>query len=124
MGYKILADAVVIIHFGFIVFVVGGGALTIWWFKAIYAHVPSVAWGAAVEYFGWICPLTYLEDWLRMKAGLSGGQAGFVDRYIMPIVYPPGLTRKSQCIIALTLLALNISLWLLAWRRHGERICK
>jgi len=121
MAYKLLADITVLVHFAFIVFVVGGGFLCCWRFRLIYFHMPAVAWGAVVEYFGWICPLTYLEDWLRFKAGVDQLKTGFVDRYIMPIVYPSGMTRQTQSIIAATLLLLNVGIWLIAWYRFARR---
>ena len=120
MAYKFLANMTIVIHFAFIVFVVAGGLLTIWRFRIIYLHVPAVAWGAATEYFRWICPLTYLEDWFRFKAGISGPQTGFIDTYIMPIIYPPGINREMQYFIAGGLLAFNVAIWLLAWKRHKK----
>ncbi len=120
MAYKFLANMSIVIHFVFIVFVVAGGFLTIWRFRIIYLHVPAVAWGVAIEYFGWICPLTYLEDWFPLKAGIVGQQSGFVDRYIMPIVYPQGLAKEVQYFIAGSLLIINITMWLIAWKRHKK----
>ena len=121
MVYKLFADMTVLIHFAFILFVVAGGVLCCWRFRFIYFHMPAVAWGVAIEYFGWICPLTYLEDWLRVRAGMRGLQEGFVDKYIMPLVYPPGMTEEIQYVIAASLLVLNLCIWLIAWHRYAKR---
>lgn len=100
-------ELVVVIHFSFIVWVVCGGFLAIkWWWLAL-AHLPALAWGVLLEWNGWICPLTPLEMRLRAERGLPGYDSGFIDNYLMPIIYPEGLTREIQMALAIGLLLVN-----------------
>lgn len=115
------ADAVVLLHFGFIVFVVIGGFLVLRWTGLIWLHVPALIWGIVIEYTGWICPLTPLEIKLREQAGEAGYSGGFIDHYIMPLIYPPGLTHTTQIIIASTLLITNAVLYFYIIRRLMTR---
>lgn len=92
----IAADLLVVIHFGFVVFVVFGGLLALRWPWAAAAHLPAALWGAVIEFAGWICPLTPLEQKLRRAAGQTGYDGGFVEHYIMPLLYPGELTRELQ----------------------------
>ncbi|HEX9653911.1 MAG TPA: DUF2784 domain-containing protein, partial [bacterium] len=96
MVFRLLADLVVIIHFAFVIFVVIGGLLALKWRKVIFLHLPAAMWGALIEFAGWICPLTPLENWLRDKGGASGYAGDFVNHYIMPVLYPRELTRGVQ----------------------------
>ena len=91
-----LADLVVLIHFAFVVFVVAGGLLVWKWPRVAWLHVPCALWGAAVEFGGWVCPLTPLENTLRVRAGEAGYQGDFVARHVMPVLYPEGLTRECS----------------------------
>ncbi len=121
MLYRALADATVALHFAFIVFVVLGGAL-VWRNKAwAWLHVPAVAWVAWLEFTGAICPLTPLENALRARAGEGGYAGGFIDRYLIPIVYPAGLTADVQIVLGGLVVALNAVVYALAWRRHSQR---
>src|SRR5215470_12064692 len=99
MAYRVLADAVVLLHATFVAFVVLGGFLTWRWRWIGWVHVPCALWGVAIEYGGWICPLTPLENALRARAGLEGYREGFVEHYLLPILYPTGLTRVSQVVL-------------------------
>lgn len=90
---RLAADFVVLIHFGFIVFVVVGGLLVLRWPRAAWMHLPAAAWGAGIVLLGGICPLTPLEKSLRRLAGEAGYEGGFIDRYVMPVIYPVGLSR-------------------------------
>ncbi|MDB5294728.1 MAG: rane protein, partial [Phycisphaerales bacterium] len=92
--YKLLADALVAFHFAFVAFVIGGGLLVLWRRRAMWLHLPAVAWGIWIETSGGICPLTPIENGLRLSAGEAGYEGGFVDHYIMPVLYPAGLTRN------------------------------
>ncbi len=107
MIWRALADGVVIIHLAFVAFVVFGGFLVWRWPRALFAHLPALAWGLWVEISGQICPLTDLEKSLRHLAGEAGYHDGFLHHYVMPILYPPGLTRPDQWVLAGALLALN-----------------
>lgn len=116
--YALLADLVVAIHFAFIVFAVAGGLLVLRWPWLAWAHVPAALWGAAVVACGWVCPLTPLENRLRVAAGEAGYAGGFIERYLLPLIYPPGLTRELQMLLGLALLLLNAAIYLWLWRRR------
>lgn len=120
---KLTADIVVIVHLAFIVFVVTGGFLVIRWRWVAFLHIPCAVWGALIEFTGWICPLTPLECWLREAAGGAGYGGGFVDHYVVPLVYPVTLTRRMQFWLGLTVLAVNLlayGLVIVARRRDRE----
>jgi len=108
MLYRVLADCVVVIHAAFVVFVVLGGFLAWRWPGVVWAHVPCAVWGAAIEYAGWICPLTPLENALRARAGLQGYAGGFIEHYLMPVLYPAGLTRSTEAVLGTLVLAVNL----------------
>jgi hypothetical protein len=116
-----LADFVVIVHLGFVLFVVLGGLLVLRWPRAAWAHLPAAAWGALIEFGGWICPLTPLENWLRTRAGEVAYSGGFVEQYILPAIYPLGLTRTTQAMIGLFVLLVNGVVYTVAIRRKRAR---
>ena len=93
---RLLADAVLIVHGLFVAFVVFGGLLTLWRWRLAYLHLPALAWGAMVIGMGWICPLTPLEVSLRQQAGQQGYAGGFIEHYILAVIYPDGLTRAAS----------------------------
>jgi hypothetical protein len=101
VAYRLLADAVVVAHFGFIVFVAAGGLLAWRWPRLMWAHVPAVAWGAGIVAVGYECPLTPLEKWLRGRGGESEYGGGFVDRYIEDVIYPDEYTPLLRAVVAL-----------------------
>ncbi|MCG8458901.1 MAG: DUF2784 domain-containing protein [Holophagales bacterium] len=107
MGMRVLADGVVLLHLAFVVFVVLGGLAVLRWPRLIWAHVPAAVWGFLVEAMGWYCPLTDLENDLRRSAGLAGYDGGFVEHYVIPVLYPDGLTRELQWILAAVVLVVN-----------------
>ena len=108
MLYRVLADVVVLLHTAFVVFVVVGGFLVWRWRWVVWAHVPCALWGIAIEYGGWICPLTPLEKAFRARAGLEGYRGGFVEHYVIPLLYPAGLTRPAQATLGTLVLAVNL----------------
>ncbi|MDH3224105.1 MAG: DUF2784 domain-containing protein [Gemmatimonadota bacterium] len=118
MIQRILADLVVVVHFAFIVFVILGGLLALRWRRAMWLHLPAAAWGFAIEAFGWICPLTPLENRLRRASGEAGYPGGFIEHYLIPIMYPAGLTRGVQWVLAGVVVLVNVALYTLVWRRH------
>lgn len=121
--YRALADAVVLGHLAFVLFVALGGVLVLRRPKLAWAHVPAAAWGAAIEFGGWICPLTYLENHLRLLGGGDAYRVGFVDRYILHILYPQGLTRGTQMVLGVVVLAVNGYVYArLAARRRAPRL--
>lgn len=115
--YALLADAIVLLHFGFLLFVVLGGLLVLRWRRVAWLHLPAAAWGAFVELYQRTCPLTPLENRLREEAGLSTYGGGFIDHYIMPVIYPPGLTPAWQAVLGITLVAGYVLVYGLAWVR-------
>jgi hypothetical protein len=119
MTYRIAADLVVLIHFAFIAFVVFGALLVARWGWLVWLHLPVFAWGVIVETTGRLCPLTDVENALREKAGQSGYPGGFIDHYLLAIIYPAGLTRNMQLGLALVAFAINalIYAWLYRLRR-------
>lgn len=113
----LLADATLVIHLLFILFVVAGGFTVLWrrWFALI--HIPAVAWAVVLEFFGLICPLTYLENWLRYQGGATGYSGGFIAYYLLPIIYPTGLTPQIQFLLGSIALGLNLSVYCFVWFR-------
>ena len=111
MLYGLLADAVLVLHLAFILFVLCG-ALLVWrWPRVAWLHLPAVAWGVLLEWFGWLCPLTPLEVTLRRLAGKEGYTGGFIEHYLVPLIYPPGLTPAIQTAIGVGVLILNVALY-------------
>jgi len=118
MPYSFLADLVVVAHFCFILFVVGGGLLVLYKRRWVWLHLPAAIWGTVVEFTGWICPLTPLENWLRLREGGTAYTSGFVERYIVSLVYPSFLTRDQQIALGLGVVMVNglIYGWII-WRQ-------
>ncbi len=116
MLFRVLADAVVVLHLAFILFAVLGGLLVLRWPRAMWVHLPAAAWGAVVELFGWICPLTPLENQLRRAGGAAAYSGGFVERYVVPIVYPAELTREIQIALGCAVVGINAAIYLYVWR--------
>ena len=118
MAYRILADLVVGVHALFVVFVVFGGLLALRWPWAAAAHLPAAVWGTLIEFRGWVCPLTPLENSLRASAGQAGYEGGFIEHYLLPVLYPMGLTRGVQLVFGFLVIAVNVVVYgLVLWRR-------
>lgn len=120
MPHRALADLVVVVHLAFIVFVVTGGFLALRWRWIAWLHLPAALWGAALELGGWICPLTPLEQWLRRAGGATAYTGGFVDHYIVPLVYPAGLTRPTQLVLGGAVVAINLAAYALVLRQRSR----
>jgi hypothetical protein len=101
------ADLVLVLHFGFVLFVVLGGLLALRWPRLAWVHVPVALYGATIEFLGFICPLTPLEVWLRRGGGEAGYEGGFIEHYITAALYPTGLTRELQLALGVGVLAVN-----------------
>jgi hypothetical protein len=114
------ADVVVALHFAFVAFATLGGLLVARWPRIAWLHLPAAAWGVYIELSGAICPLTPLENRLRAAGGMPTYEGGFIDRYVMPILYPVGLTRDTQLWLGVALVGINVAAYLFAWRRRGR----
>lgn len=117
MSHRLLADLVLVVHLAFILFVVLGGLLVRWRRWMALAHLPCVAYGAAIELWGWICPLTPLENRLRALGGERGYAGGFIEHYLVPIVYPEPLSRMAQTLLGISVIAVNAGIYAWALRR-------
>lgn len=121
MAFRILADATVVLHVAFVVFVLLGGLLVLRRPRVAWAHVPAAAWGAWVEFAGWVCPLTPLENWLREQGGQAGYGSGFIEHYLVPLLYPASLTRELQWGLGGIVLLVNASVYVVVLRRRTQR---
>lgn len=111
MLYRLTADTVAICHLFFVLFAAFGGLLLLRFPRAAWLHVPAVLWAAAIEFSGRICPLTHLELWLRQKGGGMGYESGFVEHYLIPILYPAELERSDQIILGVLVSLVNIGVY-------------
>jgi hypothetical protein len=121
-AFRLSADAIVVIHVGFVVFVLLGGLLVLQWRWVAWLHVPAAVWGVLVEYADWICPLTPIESYLRERAGMAAYQGDFIEYYLLPLLYPARLTRETQLLLGSVALAVNgLVYWrLIQTRRHRD----
>jgi hypothetical protein len=119
MLFRLTADAVLWIHLAFILFALAGALIAARWRWIPIVHLPVAAWGFFVELTGRICPLTYLENYLRIRAGQSGYAESFVEHYLIAIIYPAGLTREIQFVLAGVVIVVNLAIygWLFIRRR-------
>jgi hypothetical protein len=125
MSFDLLADTVVLLHLTFVVFVIVGGLLVLRCRAVAWLHVPAVIWAVLLQVFGWVCPLTPLEKALRLRAGEAAYGRGFVEHYIIPVLYPAAVTRTSQVVMGMALLLVNAAVygWLVSRRSPaGDRI--
>lgn len=123
--HTFLADLVLIVHLAFVVFVLLGGLLVLRWRWIAWLHLPAVAWGAGVEFTGWICPLTPLENWLRAQGGEFGYEGDFLARSILALLYPEALTYDIRVVLGIVVLLVNSlvygGLWRYRWRPAIEQ---
>ena len=116
-----LADLVVALHFLFVLFVIFGGLLALRWPKVAYVHLPVAVYGALIELVGWVCPLTPLEKRLRESSGLQGYEGGFIEHYILPVLYPSGLTRGIQLVLGALVIGVNLAVYAVIARERSSR---
>jgi hypothetical protein len=116
--YLFLADLVLILHLGFVVFVLCGGLLVLRWRRLAWLHLPAAVWGAIVEFTGWICPLTPLENWSRAQGGETTYRSDFIAQYLLPVLYPGDLTRDVQLLLGTGVVILNAAIYWWCWRVH------
>ena len=121
MIFQTLADLVAILHFLFILFVLFGGLLVLRWRWLMWIHIPSAIWGTLIGIFRWYCPLTPLENWLRHVGGNEAYSTSFIEHYLVPIIYPSGLTRELQLTFAAIVLLINCSVYLWIWTRSRSK---
>ena len=114
---NLAADALVVLHLAFVAFVVLGGLLVLRWRWIAWFHVPAALWGAWIEFAGWVCPLTPLENRWREAAGQQEYATSFVEHYLMPVLYPATLTRELQWLLGAIVVGVNAVVYLVAWRR-------
>jgi Protein of Unknown function (DUF2784) len=117
MFSRILADLIVLLHLLFILFVMGGGFLALRRGRIVFLHLPAVFWGIYIEFSGTVCPLTPLENHFRRLAGSAGYSTGFIDHYLLPIIYPSGLTRELQFILGFAVIGVNLVVYYFLLRR-------
>ena len=120
MPYTLLADLLVVVHLAFVAFVILGGLAARWWAWVVWLHLPAVFWGVGIEWMGGTCPLTPLESWLRIRAGEAAYETDFVARYLLPLLYPAGLTRTTQLTLGTAALTVNVLIYGLLWRRRSR----
>jgi hypothetical protein len=123
MPYRTLADLVLTTHFAFVVFAVFGAFLVLKWRRLAWIHIPAALWAGMIELAGWICPLTHLEYWLQVKGGASVEKIGFIEQYLVPLLYPTPLTRRLQILQGAIVLSVNVLIygWIL-WRNMKARL--
>ena len=118
--YTLLADLVVALHLAFVGFVVLGGVAVWRWPRLAWLHLPVVVWGVGIEVSGAVCPLTPWENWLRYRAGDTGYQGEFIERYLLPLLYPAGLTRTGQVVLGCIVIAVNLVAYGWIWSRRQQ----
>lgn len=125
MSFKLAADLLVLIHFSFIIFVVLGGLLVFRWPWMAWAHIPAAAWGAWIEFTNGVCPLTPLEQSWRAKAGAPSFEGGFIDHYLLPLIYPAGFTAETARALGFLVLALNLAVYAaVIYRRFSAKAAR
>ncbi len=120
MTNLLIADLLVLLHLAFVAFVVAGGLLVLRRPGLAWIHLPCALWGALIEFTGWICPLTPLENRFRQLGGQTGYQGGFVEHYLLPVLYPENLTRPVQVALGALVLVLNAAAYRRVWHRRAK----
>ncbi len=116
-----LADLVLIVHALFIIFVIFGGLTVLKWHKFIWINIPCATWGALIEFFGWICPLTYLENYFRESGNATNYDNSFIQHYLLPIIYPAELTTGIQIWLGIVVVVVNLTIYCIVWRYRHEK---
>jgi hypothetical protein len=120
--YRGFADLVLVVHLAFVLFVVLGGLLVLRWRRVAWLHVPAAIWGVLIEYTGWTCPLTPLENSFRMQGGEAGYSGGFIEHYVQQLLYPAVLTRSGQVVLGSIALILNLAAYGILISRTEMRV--
>jgi hypothetical protein len=111
MWCRFFADTLTVMHTVFVAFVVLGGLLALRWPRVAWLHGPAALWGVLVEWAGWVCPLTPLENWLRLKGQGQGYGGGFVEHYLVPVLYPAALSTGIQFVLGALVIAVNVLIY-------------
>ena len=119
MIHLIFANSILMVHFTFILFVVFGGLLVFYKKWMPWLHIPALSWAVLIEFLGWICPLTPMENHFRVLAGQSGYNQGFIQHYLLKMIYPDGLTRQVQVLLGLGVLILNLLVYAVFLKKKG-----
>ena len=120
MIYRALADFVLLLHMAFVLFAALGGVLAFKWRRVAWFHIPAALWATLIELVGWECPLTPLENWLRRQGGEAGYQTGFIERYLLPLIYPAPFSRTLHVVLGLLVLCVNLAIYWRLWRRSAS----
>jgi hypothetical protein len=118
--YNVFASAIVLAHFLFIAFVICGGLLVIRWPQLAVVHLPAAVWGAAVEIYGLVCPITPLENHFRMLAGDTSYSGDFIARYLLFVIYPENLTTTIQQLLGCLVIAVNVIIYIVVIRKYRK----
>jgi hypothetical protein len=102
-------------------FVLLGGLLLLKWRGLVWLHVPAATWGVLVEMLHLTCPLTYWENLLRLRAGLQGYEGGYIEHYLLPVIYPAGLTAGIQLVLGSVVLLINGAVYWRLYRRWAGK---
>jgi hypothetical protein len=119
-AYRALADLVVVLHMAFVLFAALGGLLAYKWLRVAWFHIPAALWAALIEFAGWECPLTPLENWLRRMGGEAGYQTSFIEHYLLPVLYPASSTRSLHIALGFLVLGVNLAIYWLILRRQSS----
>lgn len=111
MSYSLLADIVVVLHMAFVLFAVLGGVLALKWPKITWVHLPAALWAVLIEFAGWVCPLTPLENRLRILSGGGEYAGGFLEHYILPVLYPSEMTKELQAALGVFVIMINLAIY-------------
>ena len=121
MGYRLAADLTLVLHLLFIIFILFGGLLCLHRIRWAWLHLPAIVWGVWVEWAGWICPLTPLENYFRQRSSEQGYPGGFVEHYLIPVIYPEQLTILIQWLLGALVLVINIFVYLYVFRKKRKQ---
>jgi hypothetical protein len=116
MIYRALADFVLLLHMAFVLFAALGGFLVFKWRRVAWFHIPAALWAALIEFAGWVCPLTPLENWLRRRGGQAGYKTGFIEHYLLSLIYPEPFPRGLHILLGFLILGGNLAIYWRIWR--------